>query len=203
MMDSVEKIRRDGKSTLLSSLADRVGNVVSSGSTPSCNIERDTVIGEPAKKVVTVLSLSELKSIGTSVEVIIVSWRGCNESDMRVLDLSRFVNLRFFVVNDDSFVNVEEVKLIGMKKLERVEIGKNCFTRNLYNRNPNRRFYLKNCERLKELKIGYHSFVDYTVCEIENNESLEVIEIGELNQDSINFKHDSELKLKSDCDGMI
>ena len=161
MMDSVEKIRRDGKSTLLSSLADRVGNVVSSGSTPSCNIERDTVIGEPAKKVVTVSSLSELKSIGNSVEVIIVSWRGCNESDMRVLDLSRFANLRFFVVNDDSFVNVEEVK------------------------------------------IGYHSFVDYTVCEIENNESLEVIEIGELNQDSINFKHDSELKLKSDCDGMI
>ena len=202
MMDSVEKIRRDGKSTLLSSLADRVGNVVSSGSTPSCNLERDTVIGEPAKKVVTVSSLSEL-SIGNSVEAITVSQHGCNEGDMRVLDLSRFANLKTFVVNELSFLNVEEVKLIGLKKLERVEIGSVCFTRNLYNSNPNRRFYLKNCERLKELKIGSNSFVDYTVCEIENNESLEVIEIGELHRQSINFKCDSALKLKSDCDGMI
>ena len=66
---------------------------------------------------------------------------------------------------------------------------------------PNRAFYLKNCERLRELKIGCYSFSDYDVCEIENVPSLEVIEMGELKEDSYNFIHAS-LDLKSDCERM-
>ena len=63
--------------------------------------------------------------------------------------------------------------------------------------NQNRHFYLKNCERLRELKIGCRSFSDYSVCEIENVDSLEVIEMGELNNDSVNFC-EASLELKSD-----
>ena len=48
-----------------------------------------------------------------------------------------------------------------------------------------------------ELLIGCYSFNDYSVCKIENNASLEVIEIGGLNEESCNFKHASMI-LKSE-----
>ena len=118
------------------------------------------------------------------------------------LDLSSFVCLRKLKVCNGCFKYVEEVKLIGLKKLERVVIGKLCFTRrNEYREDPYRRFYLKDCERLKELKIGRGSFSDYSVCEIENVPSLEVIQMGKVNKWSANFCHAS-LELKSDSQGM-
>ena len=52
---------------------------------------------------------------------------------------------------------------------------------------------------MRELKIGGVSFNDYSVCEIENVNQLEVIEIGELNEESGNFCYAS-LELKSECD---
>ena len=66
---------------------------------------------------------------------------------------------------------------------------------------PYRHFYLKNCERVRELKIGLYSFSDYSVCEIENVPSLEVIEMGKLYEDSSNFMY-SSLELKSDSQRM-
>ena len=67
---------------------------------------------------------------------------------------------------------------------------------------PYRRFYLKNCERLKELKMSRFSFSDYSVCEIENVPSLEVMEMGVLERDSFNF-YQVPLTLKSDSQRMI
>ena len=109
-------------------------------------------------------------------------------------------------MSDVCFSNTEELKLIGLHALERVVIGNSCFTKNGYNPikdgiNPNRHFYLKDCENLKELKIGSKSFMDYSVCEIANVPSLEVIEMGELNEISCNFCYAS-LELKSDDDEM-
>ena len=132
--------------------------------------------------------------------MIVVASNCCNDSELSVLDLSRFVNLRELRVGDECFENVNEVKLSGLNQLERVMIGKNSFTKKKNNagNDPTRHFYLKNCERLRELKMGHHSFSDYSVCEIENVPSLEVIEMGELNELSFNFSHAS-LELKSDC----
>ena len=128
----------------------------------------------------------------------------CNDTGLTVLDLSSFSTLKVFEVGDYSFAFVNEVKLVGLSKLERVVIGKNCFTKHRSNRpkcDPNRHFYLKNCERVRELKIGRYSFNDYSVCEIENVPSLEVIEMGELNEESCNFFYAS-LELKSDSERM-
>ena len=131
-----------------------------------------------------------------SVEMLIVDSNTCNDTRFMALDLSVFSNLKVFEVGDYSFVYVNEVKLIGLNQLERVVIGKRCFRKNL-EKNPNRHFDLKNCERLRELKIGRYSFSDYTVCVIENVPSLEVIEMGDLNEESYNFRYAS-LELKSD-----
>ena len=115
-----------------------------------------------------------------------------------MLDLSFMPNLQVLDVGDTCFENVTEVKLIGLNQLERVVIGDDCFIRST-EYDPTRRFYLKNCEGVRELKIGRWSFREYSVCEIENVPSLEVIEIGELNKLSYNFFFAS-LELKSDSD---
>ena len=105
------------------------------------------------------------------------------------------------VVLPECFENVNEVKLIDSPKLERVVIGRNCFTKckNAYPKamNPKGHFCLKNCPQIRELKMGSGSFNEYAVCEIENVPSLEGIEMGELSGKSGNFYYAS-LELKSD-----
>ena len=137
------------------------------------------------------------------MEEIIVDSNTCNDGSLTVLHITQFVDLRVFAVGNESFENVKRMRLKGLSRLERVVIGKNSFTKkkNSHGYNPTRHFYLKNCERLRELKIGCYSFSDYSVCEIENVPSLEVIEMGELNGGSGNFMFAS-LELKSDCEGM-
>ena len=142
-------------------------------------------------------------SMNSSIEVLIVDCLACNDESCTALDLSSYVSLKVFEVGDECFAYVNEVKLIGLNRLERVVIGKNCFTKkkNDYGYGPSRHFYLKNCERVKELKMGPRSFSDYSVCEIENVDSLEVIEMGNLDKWSYNFFFAS-LELKSDSEGM-
>ncbi|KAM7454138.1 hypothetical protein BLSTO_05107 [Blastocystis sp. subtype 1] len=140
----------------------------------------------------------ESQLLHSHVEELIVENNSCNGPEWTALELSLMPSLRLFEVRDDCFENVNEVKLIGLSQLERVVIGENSFTKekDWYGHDPYRRFYLKNCERLRELKMGHHSFSDYSVCEIENVPSLEVIEMGELNEKSWNFSFAS-LKLKN------
>ncbi len=138
------------------------------------------------------------------IEELIVENNSCNGMEWTVLDLSFISHLQLFEVGDECFENVKEVKLIALSMLERVVIGKKSFTKEKNDwpsYDATRHFYLKNCERVRELKMGHHSFSDYSVCEIENVPSLEVIEMGELNEFSYNFLYAS-LELKSDSQRM-
>ena len=49
--------------------------------------------------------------------------------------------------------------------------------------------------------MGRFSFSDYSVCDIENMDSLEVIEMGELNSESENYWYAS-FELRSDSERM-
>ena len=158
------------------------------------------------KKKVVISCKNDWERIDVDLVVeIVVSDNCCKEEEVRVVDLSGFVSLRELRVGDWCFNRTKELKLIGLKELERVVIGKLSFAKYPYcsddGIDPNRHFYLKNCERLRELKIGCYSFIDYSVCEIENVPSLEMIEMGELNEESGNFYYAS-LELKSDSQGM-
>ena len=157
----------------------------------------------PSNPEATVHSSIEWNNWSGTVDSMIVDNNACNDTDFVLLDLTRFASLKVFEVGCYSFSYVKEVKLIGLNRLERVVIGENSFTKhkNDCSYSPNRHFYLKDCERLRELKMGRHSFSDYSVCEIENVPSLEVIEIGKMNEDSFNFFYAS-LELKSDSQGM-
>ena len=133
------------------------------------------------------------------VEHFIVCCHCCNEETWKRLDLSFLSNLRELIINDCCFQNVEEVELIGLSKLERVAIGNSSFSMDdpfLDYRDPSGHFYLKNCDRLRELKIGYWSFYSYAMVEIENMARLEVIEIGDLDGQGHDFLCAS-LELKS------
>ena len=126
---------------------------------------------------------------------------GVSDFGITGLDLSGFSKLKRLEIGNDCFSYVEEVKLIGLSELESVEIGEKSFTKykDTYHitADPNRQFYLKDCPKLKSLKMGHHSFMDYTVIEIENVDALEVIGIGDLNEWSFNFQYAQSLELKS------
>ena len=150
-----------------------------------------------------VRSTDEWNELASDVSFVRVDSGVGNTPSLIVLNMSRFVNLQELSIGNGCFENVKELKLIGMNMLERVMIGENSFTKekNSWGDDSERHFYLKNCERLRELKMGRYSFSDYAMCEIENVPSLEVIEMGELDERSCNFFYAS-LELKSDSDRM-
>ena len=152
----------------------------------------------PHTPTANVLNVNDLNALSSTVTEIIVENRCCRDPSFTVLDLTRFTSVRQIVIGHDAFTYVEDVKMIGLNELESVEIGMNSFTqhKNSYGNDPNRHFYLKNCPKLKSLKMGRFSFSDYTVIEIENVNALEVIEMGELNEESNNF-YSASLQLSS------
>ena len=112
--------------------------------------------------------MDEMIALDSTVESIIVD--GCNLESFTVLNLTRFVNLKVFEVNDDSFAYVKEVHISGLSKLDRVVIGVNCFTKykNSWGKDSTRHFYLKDCPQLRELRLGRYSFSDYASLELKS-----------------------------------
>ena len=109
------------------------------------------------------------------------------------LNLNGLSKLKSIRIGDGNFGG-RDMNLIGLKKLDSVVIGKNCF-REFQNRwHPH--FYLKDCPKVRELRIGKGSFENVRECVIENVPSLEVIEMGNVNEASYNFMYAS-LELKS------
>ena len=150
-----------------------------------------------AKKTVTIGTLTEWNALDASVGVIIVKSNSFNGGSFKTMDMTRFVNLAGLVVGDKSCMYVNELKLMGLNELESVEIGMKSFMRQSgASSGYSGSFYLKNCPKVKSLKIGEYSFSDYRVIGIENVDALEVIEMGDLNEWSRNFEHAS-LELKS------
>ena len=132
------------------------------------------------------------------MEVITVGNNKCNGTNDRI-DLSKYFNLKNVSIGNRCFFYQDVLNLTGLHSLERVMIGENSFTKkkNFFGNDANRKLYVKNCDALKELKIGRYSFSDYSLIEIENVNSLELIEIGEIDKVSYSFYYAS-LELKSE-----
>ena len=150
-----------------------------------------------------VKSTDEWNELASDVSFVRVDSGVGNTPSLIVLNMSRFVNLQELSIGNGCFENVKELKLIGMNMLERVVIGENSFTKekNNWGDDSERHFYLKNCPKVKELRVGRYSFSDYSVIEIENVDRLEVVEIGELSDVSYNF-YSASLRLRS-MNGMM
>ena len=109
----------------------------------------------------------------------------CNSLNDRI-DLSKYVNVKNVSIGNSCFYYQDVLNLTDLHTLERVTIGSSSF-RKSSDGDSNRKLYVKNCEELKELRMGPYSFSDYSVIEIENVDKLEVLEIGDLNEESYNF----------------
>ena len=89
-------------------------------------------------------------------------------------------SLREIIVQEIRSKEIKKCWFVDMRVLESIRIDCMCF-------NYCESFRLKNCPKVKELKIGELSFADCKECEIENVDALEVIAIGKLHEKSSNF----------------
>ena len=129
---------------------------------------------------------------------LVIGTNACPFENATVFDLSVYPKLKTLKIGSESFEYVNVFNITGLSELESVEIGNSSFTqyKKGYGNDPNRHFYLKNCPKLKSLKIGGYSFSDYASAVIESNDALEVIEMGYLNEASKCF-YSASLELKS------
>ena len=120
--------------------------------------------------------------VESTVQSILLEDDPAVDTDLTVLDMGRFVNLVELRAGDSCCRRVTRVVIVGLKKLERIVVGGRSFRTLNYliidGKDPNRHFFLKDCEKLKEVKIGRGSFKDFSVCVIENLPSLESMDIG-------------------------
>ena len=122
----------------------------------------------------------EWNTVNTALERLVVD-NGClNEAEVTELDFSALTELRSIEIGSHSGKNVIEVKMVGLHKLKTMTIETNCFVPPSFRKDSIRgHFCLKDCEQLKELKIGSYSFLRYCVFEIEKAFSLEEIDLGD------------------------
>ena len=159
----MERIRSAGKSSLIAELADRVeeGRSVTVDTPAEVNMVPDTVIEgkpliEPVSTVgrVTVKNDDDFLLLDESVEGIEVKKGVCNDEDFEEWEMNEYARLRELIVGDECFQFVKDLKIVGLSALEKVEIGKQCFCKA-----SGGVFEMRNCEKLKSVKIGDGSFV--------------------------------------------
>ena len=157
MKDSVERIRNAGNSDLLVSLVKRVGEgrSVTMDNPSEVNMVPDTVI-EPVNIAgrVIVKCNKDFLSLDENVEVIEVKNGMCNNEAFEEWNMEEYVRLRELIVGDECFQFVKDLKIVGLNALEKVEIGKQCFCKA-----SGGVFEMRDCEKLKSVKIGDGSFV--------------------------------------------
>ena len=115
------------------------------------------------------------------------------------MDLSDYTELKKLTVGNNCFAKLGSVEIIHMNTfLESIIIGMNSFMGG--NSNPDNTLFIYDLNSLVELRIGRYSFSNYSLCDITYADALEVLEIGNVNEDSFNFQYGS---LKLICLAMI
>ena len=159
----MERIRNAGNSDLLVSLVKRVGEgrSVPVDNPSEGNIVPYTVIeGKPETKPdntvgrVIVKCNKDFLSLDENVEVIEVKNGMCNDDVFDEWSMDEYVRLRELIVGDECFQFVKDLRIVGLNALEKVEIGKQCFYKA-----SGGAFEMRDCEKLKSVKIGDGSFV--------------------------------------------
>ena len=159
----MERIRSAGNSDLLVSLVKRVGEgrSVAMNNPSEVNVDPATVIGvkpviEPVNTPgrVIVKCNKDFVLLDEDVEVIEVKKGVCNDEVFDEWSMEEYARLRELIVGDECFQFVKDLKIVGLNALEKVEIGKECFCKA-----SGGVFEMRDCEKLKSVRIGDGSFV--------------------------------------------
>lgn len=164
MKDATDRIVGDGKSILLSQLADKVvknkPRSTPQSSHPSEakpaensfreNMELVTNVNQSLLKegVLLVKEDSELYEVNEATIVVILCDGTCNHRDIEECDLSVCVGLKELMVGNDCLRNVRELKLSEFVSLENISFGSNCFS------NMSGGMEVIGCGALKKMVIG-------------------------------------------------
>lgn len=116
---------------------------------------------------------SDSTLLHTCVEELTVNNDCCNGEKWSELSMDLMPQVKSLSIGSGCFSNVERVELNGLKGLESVVIGGNCFTA------KEGHFCLKDCPVLTQLSIGSNSFPHYTVMEIECLPLLKEVVFGD------------------------
>lgn len=141
-----------------------------------------------------VVMSSEVEPLHNHIEEWVVSDACCNGEEWGVLDLSVMPLLRSVVVGNGCFRHVTVLRLTGLEELVSVLVGSDSFVSGM----SGGEFYLKHCRRLREWRVGSGSFKEFSMCEIEDVEALEVIDIGGV-MEGCNSFFCASLELRSCC----
>ena len=136
----------------------------------------------------TIYSCDYIESIPSSNTTIILPDWLCNEVNYTTFDFSRFADLEYLEIGNDSFSFVETFVIDGMNNLTMLQIGAKSFThyKDYDYWYPGSSFHIRNCESLESIDIGRNSFSDYTGSfELVNLPSLQSIIIGEMTFDGV------------------
>ena len=110
------------------------------------------------------------------------------------MDLSDYTELKKLTVGNNCFAKLGSVDILNINTvLESITIGMNSFMGG--NSNLDNILCIHSLDSLKELRIGRYSFSNFSLCDIDSAGALEVLEIGNVNEDSFNF-HYGSLKLR-------
>lgn len=112
----------------------------------------------------------------------------CN-GDGDGLDITLYTQLKKLTVGDNCFDKLDIVVFKSLNTLESVTIGMNSF--NGGNNDPSSKLSIDSCYKLKEFRIGRYSFSNYSLFYLSIADALEVLEIGDVNEESNNFLYGS------------
>ena len=166
MRDAIERIRRDGYSTVLKELATRIPHI-------STNIM--PIVSQPDIPIVipnaTVTNAHDWESLSAQVKTITVN--GCDDYQKEVLDLSRFSELEELKIGAKCFNYVSKLSIVGLSKLKSIVVEDNSFQNN----SNDSELVIQNCPALATLSIGNNSFKDFRRLTVDSLPSLRLISI--------------------------
>ena len=175
----MERIRSAGNSDLLVSLVKRVGEgrSVTVENPSEVNVVPYTVIEgkpliEPVNTVgrVTVKNDDDFVLLDENVELIEVKNGVCNNEAFEYWEMGDYLQLRELIVGDECFQFVKDLRIVGLNALEKVEIGKQCFCKA-----SGGVFEMRDCEKLKSVRIGDGSFVGVVSVVFESECSVDMV----------------------------
>ena len=177
----MDRIVKNGNSSLLLQLAKRVGNAApSKATTESMNVVAMTMLNHPMgektkmkARVVIEKSVDLVEGDG-STEGIEVKSGACNEPSVVKWRLDVYSGLKELVVGDDCLQYVKELVLSGFARLESVEIGMHCFSSSF-----DGEMEVSGCDALKRVVVGDGCCERWSSFVMRNCDSMQEVSIGD------------------------
>ena len=181
MKDSVDRIVKNGNSSVLYELAKKIGKAEDAAPVTPAPVDFHSVnvvrmSGNNRDKYENVLIVEEEEDMCEAdemTEMIVVKDGLCNDDGIDKWDLSECERLVELVVGNNCLQYLKEWKLSGFKCLERVEIGMVCMCEG------DGCFEVSGCEKLRRLVIGSGCCVKWSSFVMKDCENVEEVSIGD------------------------